>query len=84
MATMERGLRERIERDPEAEYDVIVRTSGESEPVARFCAHSGMTIHREFKLVPGLAVTGKGRDLLTLAENPRVLSIEADREVRVQ
>jgi hypothetical protein len=81
---IESAFRDKLAHDPEAEYDAIVRTDGDAEPVARFCGDCGITVRRRFTLVPGLAVTGTGKDLMALADDARVTAIEPDREIHAQ
>lgn len=66
---------------PSRAYDVIVTTDGETQAVAEVCKSLGITVHRHFRIIPGLSATGKGNAVLDLAKHPHVKRIEPDGEV---
>ncbi len=82
MTEIDERLRYRLLEAPGEEFHVIVRTDGDAAPIARQCERSGLTVHREFRLLPGLAVTATGEALLALAHHPHVTHIEADQDVQ--
>ena len=64
-------------------YDAIVRTAdNQTEAVVeQLAAEEFVTIHRVFRLLPGLAVTAPGDTLLALADCPGVVAIDPDGEI---
>ena len=44
----------------------------------------GLRVRREFRLVPGFAVTGSSSDLVAASEVEGVRALEADRDVHTQ
>jgi len=55
--------------------------TGEAEQYRQVVENHGLRVHRVFRLTSGLAVEGTGEAILNLADQPWVLSIEADRAV---
>ncbi len=76
--TWEHSLRTR----PEAEVDVIVRTTSPPPDDPATWEERGLHLRTTFTLVPGVAVTGPAREVLKLLDEPWVIRIEPDREVR--
>lgn len=81
MATIDRQLKEKLLADPGARYHVIVRTDSDASRVAERCAQRGITVNRTFSLVPGLALTATGEEVLSLEKEPHVTHIELDQAV---
>jgi hypothetical protein len=75
---LERQLREA----PDESVDLIVRTDGDASPHLEWLASAGLRVKQQFRLSPGVAVSGGGRAALKLLAQPWVLSIEADKPVR--
>ena len=67
---------------PGRAYDVIVTTDGETQAVAEVCETLGMTVHRHYRIIPGLSATGRGNAVLDLAKHPHVKRIEPDGDVQ--
>ncbi len=83
MATIDESFRQDLVQHPKQSYRVIVRTASEAALVAEHCAHQGMTIHHQYRLLPGLALTATGEALLALAAHPAVTHIEPDQMMSV-
>lgn len=81
MKTLEDRFYHTLLAAPSNAYDVIVTTDGDIQSVAELCETLGMTVHRRFRIVPGLAATGKGGAVLDLAKHPHVKRIEPDGQV---
>lgn len=81
MKTLEEPFYHILLAAPTRAYDVIVTTDGETQAVAELCESLGMTVHRRFRIIPGLAATGKGGAVLDLAKHPHVKRIEPDGQV---
>ena len=75
-------LRERLRAAGDATVDLIIRTDGKPGQYATVCAASGITVRHTFNLLPGLAVTAPASAVLALANEPWIVRIEPDREVR--
>lgn len=82
MTTLEEPFYHTLLAAPSRAYDVIVTTDGDTQAVADVCENLGMTVHRRFRIIPGLSATGKGNAVLDLAKHPHVKRIEPDGEVR--
>ena len=82
-ARVDDQLRHAILQAPGQQFRVIVRTESDPATLAEQCKLEGMEIHHQYRLVPGLALTGRGEALLMLADNPQVTNIELDQEVSI-
>ena len=78
MPTIEDRLYEALLAAPSRPYDIIVRTDGDTQAVADAAERLGMRVHRHFRLIRGISATGKGKDVLDLAQSPHVTRIEPD------
>jgi len=81
MAKIDPELRRRLQAKPDAHIHAIIRTQRDPAQAAISAGQRGVTVRRQFTLVPGLAVTGPASALLSLLDEPWVASIEEDREV---
>jgi glyoxylase-like metal-dependent hydrolase (beta-lactamase superfamily II) len=81
MKTLEEPFYHTLLAAPTRAYDVIVTTDGETQAVAELCEALGITVHRRFRIIPGLSATGKGGAVLDLAKHPHVKRIEPDGQV---
>ena len=75
-------LRDSLRAAGDAPIDLIIRTEGKPGQYAATLATSGVTIRHTFNLLPGLAVTVPASAILALANEPWIVRIEPDREVR--
>jgi hypothetical protein len=66
---------------PLGQVSAIVRTVADLDEVAGILEQRGLKVVRHFHLLPALAVTGKAQDLLSLAEEDWITSIEEDQQV---
>ena len=75
-------LRASLRAAGDGPVDLIIRTDGKPGQYASAFAASGVTVRHTFNLLPGLAVTAPASSILTLANEPWIVRIEPDREVR--
>ena len=73
MAKIDRELEQQLRASPEETVDLIVRTRGDATP--------GLRVKQQFKLTPGVAISGSGQDALQLLSQDWVLSVELDAPV---
>jgi hypothetical protein len=76
------ALEQQFKQAPDQAFDLIVRTLGDVTPHLDWFAGAGFTVKQQFRMSPGVAVSGLGRAALALLEQPWVVSIEADAPVR--
>lgn len=81
--TIEPTLRYLVTKSPSNKYDVILRTDSHLKDVVEESLKQGATIHRRYRLIRALFMTATGKALLVLAQNPHVIHIELDQEVRM-
>ena len=82
MAQINPKLEQRLHDMPNRVADVIVRTDGDPTLHLDWLTANDIEVKQQFRLQPGLAVSGPGRDLLKLLDQDWVVSIEADEGVR--
>ena len=75
-------LHQKLAADPEQPVSLIVRTDGDPSPYLPRLAELGLKIGHQFRLVPGVSVTGSAGAALSLIEEKWVVSIEEDRPVK--
>jgi len=68
---------------PETEVRAIVRTVADLDEVATILEQRGMKVTRRYRLLPALAVSGLARDILALAKEDWVISVEEDSQVHI-
>lgn len=83
MAMIDEGFQKELYAHPEREYRAIVRTQAAATPLADECASQGMKVHYRYRMLPGMALTARGKELLALARHPEVLSIEPDERLHL-
>jgi len=71
-----------LEAEPHKTFRVIVRTVDSPTAYVDQAKASGLTVHHVYKLMSGMAVSGRGESLLRLSQAPWVESIEPDKTVR--
>ncbi len=81
MAKIDRELEQQLRASPEETVDLIVRTQGDPTPHLTWLASAGLRVKQQFKLTPGVAVSGSGQDALQLLSQDWVLSVELDAPV---
>ena len=67
---------------PNRTVDLIVRTAGEATPHLEWLTSAGLQVKQVFKLSPGVAISGTGRDALKLLDQNWVVSVEPDASVK--
>ena len=82
MVKINRELERQIKEQPERSFDLIVRTNDDATPHLSWLTAAGLQVRQQFKLTPGVAVSGAGQDVLKLLEQTWVLSIELDAPVK--
>ncbi len=68
--------------DADISFDLIIRTEGPAIKHLTWLAEHGFQIRHQFKLSPGVAITGYGSDASKLLEQCWVLSIERDEPLK--
>ena len=81
MAKISPELEQDLRARPDETVDLIVRTRGDATPRLEWLAAAGLEVTQQFKLVPGVAVSGSGQDALKLLTQDWVLSVETDQPV---
>jgi hypothetical protein len=81
MDKIDSALHQKLAADPEQSVALIVRTDGDSTPHLSRLAELGLKVGHQFRLVPGVSVTGSAGAALLLLEENWVIRIEADRPV---
>ncbi|GEM_PF-1251664 len=64
-------------------FDLLVRTNGQATPHLAWLTENGLSVRHQFKLSPGVAITGWGKNALKLLNQSWVVSIELDGSVNV-
>lgn len=82
MSVIAPDLRSAIESAPHQTFRAIIRTLDPAVGYVAEVESAGLTVHHVYRLVPGIAVSGRGSALLRLADLPWVHAIEADKEMR--
>ncbi|HEY83727.1 MAG TPA: hypothetical protein G4N96_01245 [Chloroflexi bacterium] len=71
-----------LQTNPKQSFSVIIRAHNNPQAKAAQLINSGLTITQTFSLIPGFAVTGPASDIITLLDEPWVISIEPDEPVK--
>ncbi|MDX1522167.1 MAG: hypothetical protein R3264_11105 [Anaerolineae bacterium] len=71
-------LIQQLKDAPKQKFDLIIRTDGDASRHKTWLASEGFEITRQFRMVPGFAVTAAGEDALRLQAADWVLSVELD------
>ncbi len=74
-------LHQKLAADPEQAVALIVRTDGDPTPHLPRLAELDLQVGHQFRLVPGVSVTGSAGAALLLIEEKWVIKIEEDRPV---
>ena len=75
------GLLQDLAADPEQLVALIVRTEGDPTPHRSRLAELGLQAGHQFRLIPGVSVTGPAAAALSLLDEEWVVKIEEDRPV---
>jgi hypothetical protein len=75
-------LVQQLQAMPNRSVDLIVRTDGDATPYLEWLASAGLQVKQQFRLSPGVAVSGSGRDALKLLDRSWVVSVELDASVK--
>jgi hypothetical protein len=81
MEKIDSALRQKLIADPEQSVSLIVRTEGDSTPYLSRLTELGLNVGHQFRLVPGVSVTGSAGAAMLLLEEEWVIKIEEDRPV---
>jgi len=81
MATISPELKAKLEREPEAIVNLIVRVEDAPHKRLDDIRALGLTIRRTFTLIPAIAIQGSAAASLKLAQKPWVVSLEEDKLV---
>lgn len=73
---------QKLAANPEESVALIVRTDGDPSPHLPRLTELGLKVGHQFRLVPGVSVTGSAGAALSLIEEKWVISIEEDRPVK--
>lgn len=81
MATIPLDLKSKLQQDPNAVVQLIVRLK--DDPGSRVAAvqSHGLTVRHTYSLISAIATEGSAAASLALAEEPWVLSVEEDKMV---
>ncbi len=81
MANIQPDLKSRLERNPKAVVNLIVRLKDAPNLRTADVRALGLTIRQTYTLIPALAIQGSASASLTLAKKSWVLSVEEDKPV---
>jgi hypothetical protein len=82
MPKIDSELEDQLKAMPNRMVDLIVRTHGDVTPHLEWLASAGMRVKQQFKLSPGVAITGAGADALKLLDQEWVKRVELDQPVK--
>ncbi len=82
MGKMDNALRRTLAADPNRPVALIVRTAGDPTPHLPRLAELGLQVGHQFRLVPGVSVTGRAAAALSLLDEDWITTIEEDRPVK--
>jgi hypothetical protein len=83
MAKIGTELEQQLKAMPNRRVDLIVRTQGDATPHLEWLASAGLQVKQQFRLSPGVAISGFGADALELLDQDWVVSIELDAPVSI-
>ncbi len=81
MAQIPPDLQQKIQSNPEAPQNVLVRVNGDLDALQPQLEANGFHIRRRLSLIRGFASTAPGTSIRQLAAEPWVTSIEEDQHV---
>jgi hypothetical protein len=83
MPAIKLELEQQLRRSPDQSVDLIIRTAGDATPHLEWLAAAGLRVSQQYRLVPGVALSGRGRDALKLLTQDWVLSVEVEGTMQV-
>lgn len=72
----------RLQSAPERDFDLLLRLSADASDAVDRLSQRGVRVRRRFRLIQALAVRASGKEALRLLEEPWVVAVEEDKEVR--
>lgn len=81
MAKISAELEQQLKTNPGQTVNLIVRTHGDATPHLEWLAAAGLQVTQQFKLTPGVAVSGRASSALALPDQEWVKFIELDAPV---
>jgi hypothetical protein len=81
MTKIDPELERQLKAAPDQTVDLIVRTDGDPTPHLNWLASAGIQVKQQFRLSPGVAISGSGAAALKLLDQDWVKRIELDRPV---
>ncbi|MCP5015374.1 MAG: hypothetical protein GY938_08825 [Ketobacter sp.] len=78
MAKISSDLEQQLRSMPNQTVDLIVRTQGDATSHLEWLASVGLVVKQQFRLTPGVAVSGAGVNALKLLDQNWVHSVEVD------
>jgi len=82
MTKIDRAFHQKLAADPKQSVALIVRTEGDPTPHLSRLAELGLQVGHQFRLIPGVSVTGPAAAALALLDEGWVVKIEEDRPVK--
>ncbi|MBI3913354.1 MAG: hypothetical protein HY327_04105 [Chloroflexi bacterium] len=82
MVSLDDDLRARLQQDPQAIVNLIVRTQQNRDQDLESLRARGLTIRHTYSLISAIAIQGPASAALALTREPWILSIEEDQTVR--
>ena len=82
MAKISPELEQQLKNMPNRTVDLIVRTAEDANPHLAWLTSAGLQIKQVFRLSPGVAISGTGRDALKVLDQSWVVSVELDASVK--
>ncbi len=76
------ALVRRLKAFPKRQFDLLLRVSPDARDAAGKVEKRGVEVRRRFRLTHALAVRVSGEEALRLMEEPWIVGVEEDREVR--
>jgi hypothetical protein len=81
MSKIRAELEQQLRASPDELVDLIVRTQDDPTLHLAWLSTAGLQVKQHFRLVPGVAVSGRGQDALKLLGQEWVQSVELDEPV---
>ena len=78
MAKISAELEQQLKSMPNQTVDLIIRTQGDATPHLAWLASAGLQVNQQFRLSPGVAVSGTSASALKLLDQSWVKTIEID------
>ena len=79
---MDPAFKQQLESAPVQRYDVIIRVAGDPRDLADRVVQHGLHIQHTYRLIQALSASGLGTAILAVADEPWVVKIEPDQEMR--